>query len=197
MFKGDKKQIKHYLEHPKNRLGWIYQQLLKLYAQQVIPGISENVLILDSDVVFFNPVSFQNELGWPLFAQPKAKFEPSYYGHARRLLPNLIKSPHQSSAISHHMLFQRSVLKDLFARVEKHHHCSFWKAFCKCISKDDFYGSGASEYEIYYNFLASRSNQYVVRKLNWGNKLFDDDLSTYQKQGFDYVACHAFMDKRK
>lgn len=48
-----------------NRLGWIYQQLLKLYAVQVIPDISPNVLVLDSDTIFLNPVTFTNSEGEP------------------------------------------------------------------------------------------------------------------------------------
>ena len=49
-----------------SNVGWNYQQLLKLYAVLVIPDISENVLIVDSDTVFYRKVKFFDN-GIPLY----------------------------------------------------------------------------------------------------------------------------------
>ena len=46
MFHGDAEKAREFLASPVTRIGWIYQQLLKLYAPFVIPGISSNVLVL-------------------------------------------------------------------------------------------------------------------------------------------------------
>ena len=46
------------LMRPESRTGWYYQQLLKLYAPFVIRDISSNVLVLDADTIFLNPVEF-------------------------------------------------------------------------------------------------------------------------------------------
>ena len=54
----DEKKARAYLKDPINRTGWILQQLLKLYAPFIIPGISSNILLLDSDTIFLKPVSF-------------------------------------------------------------------------------------------------------------------------------------------
>jgi hypothetical protein len=37
---------------------WVYQQLLKLYAPIVIPNILPNVLIVDSDTIFYKKINF-------------------------------------------------------------------------------------------------------------------------------------------
>jgi hypothetical protein len=41
---------------PRN--GWYLQQLLKLYAGKIIPGILEKYLVLDSDTFFLKPTTF-------------------------------------------------------------------------------------------------------------------------------------------
>ena len=43
-----------YLNKSNNRIGWIFQQLIKLYANFIIPNISSNMLILDADTIFLN-----------------------------------------------------------------------------------------------------------------------------------------------
>lgn len=51
IFKNDIKSSL-YLNSERNRIGWIYQQLLKNYSIYVIPNISNNVLVIDSDTIF-------------------------------------------------------------------------------------------------------------------------------------------------
>ena len=48
--------IKQFGNNKRN--GWYLQQLLKLYSGNVIPGILENYLIIDSDTYFLKPMSF-------------------------------------------------------------------------------------------------------------------------------------------
>ena len=110
-----------YLSKPGNRIGWIYQQLLKLYMPFVIPGISSNILLLDADTIFLNPVSFLNSKGEPLFNPSKNKQYPSYFKHAKRLLPDFRKVFPDYSGVCHHMLIQKSVIEHLFAKIEKIH----------------------------------------------------------------------------
>src|SRR5436190_474838 len=49
IFNNDISKVAQYETAPRNRTGWIYQQLLKLYAPLVIPDISSNVLVVDAD----------------------------------------------------------------------------------------------------------------------------------------------------
>ena len=93
------------------------------------------------------------------------------------------------------MLFQKCVLEDLFSIVEKQHQMEFWQAFCYCVDSDQLHpmASGASEYEIYFNFVFARTNQVEIRPL----KRFDvptlDWLGICKKHDVDYFSCHDWM----
>ena len=85
MFRGDAEAASRYI-NMGNRLGWILQQLLKLYALHTIPGISPNVLVLDADTIFLNPVSFLDSRGVPIFTAAREYYEP-YFAHMRHFAP--------------------------------------------------------------------------------------------------------------
>ena len=72
----------------KSRVGWYYQQLLKYYAPFVIPDISSNVLILDSDTIFLNPVEFLDSHFAGLY-NPGIECLQVYFKHANRFVPGL------------------------------------------------------------------------------------------------------------
>ncbi len=188
---GSKKKAERYMKDPKNRLGWIYQQLLKLYAPFVIPGISGNVLILDSDTIFLNHVTFTQKKGAACF-NTGSEYHKPYFKHAKRLLPYLHKVHRKFSGICHHMLFQKNVLEHLFKEVKTRHHVPFWKAFLKCIDHKELYGSGASEYEIYFNYACIRSKQFTIREFKWQNINRLDQINQFKKTGYHYVSCHTW-----
>lgn len=175
----------------KTRMGWIFQQFLKLYAPFVIPGISSNVLILDADVIFLNPVKFMNEKGEPFFNVGNEYYEP-YFKHAARLLPNLHRVHPGYSGVCHYMLFQRPILKDLFAQISSRHECEPWQALCRCIDVEEPL-SPLSEYEIYFNFALLRTNQSKIRPLKWVNTGGWGKMETYRKQKYIYMACQEWI----
>lgn len=189
--KQDPARTHDYLSHPQPRVGWYYQQLLKFYAPFVIPDISSNVLILDSDTIFLNPVKFLNGDHAGMYHVREDYHEP-YFIHAKKLIPNFGKVFEKGGAITHHMLFQRDVLSHLFKTVETHHQTDFWKAFCLCVADEDIYLSGASEYEIYFNYLFSNSKTPRVRSL----KTLDVDnlkeMMILKRKGYHAVSCHSY-----
>ena len=175
------------------RVGWIYQQFLKLYAPFVIPEISSNVLIVDADVIFYQPVEFLNAKNEGLY-NPGKEYHKPYFNQMKRLLPTLHKFFPKASGISHHMLFQRSVLEDLFSTVEEYHNMEMWKALCKTIDPREINFPCISEYEIYFNFLFSKTSQAKIRPLKWTNKwdLSPEARKAHIKKGYDYVAYHKY-----
>ena len=99
LFKSEQR-AQAYLSKGKGRIGWYYQQLLKLYSILLIPGISRNVLLLDSDAIFLNPVSFMNENNGPLFC-PASQYYKRYFEHGKKLIPGFerqFRSPHMNLA---------------------------------------------------------------------------------------------------
>ncbi|CCB86519.1 putative uncharacterized protein [Parachlamydia acanthamoebae UV-7] len=190
LLKGDTNASQYYLQDPA-RLGWYYQQMLKYYAAFVIPDISSNILILDSDTIFLNPVEFLSADFGGLY-NPGTEYHKTYFEHADRFLPGLRRLYPEHSGISHHMLFQAPVLQELFTAVENYHKMPLWQAFCRCVSADYTLASGASEFEIYFNFVFSRTNQVKLRHLKWKNVSNLKHLSQYKAQGYHYVSCHAW-----
>ncbi|MBS0654116.1 MAG: hypothetical protein JSR39_11400 [Verrucomicrobia bacterium] len=186
----DKEATLEFLTAP-SRVGWYYQQLLKYYAPFVVPDISSNVLILDSDTVFLEPVEFLTAEGAGLYATGRENHLP-YFEHAKKLIPGFKKHSKKASGICHHMVFQRPVLEDLFADVENRFSMPFWQAFCLCVSPLERSGSGASEYEIYFNFVFSRTKQVKIRRLRWKNVDSLDHLDEFRNDGYNYVSWHSW-----
>lgn len=117
IFQNNLQAKQDFLSSPRTRIGWIYQQLLKLYSPFVIPGISKNVLVLDADTIFLNSVEFTNDLGDPLFAIAKEYYKP-YFDIAQKILPEFYRVNKKLSGICHHMIFQRSILENLFSQIQ-------------------------------------------------------------------------------
>lgn len=175
-----------------NRVGWYYQQLLKFYSAYVIEDISENILILDADSIFFKPVSFINKKGAAKFSFSH-QYVKSYFDHAFKFVPHL-KRVFDISGICHHMLFQKPVLDNLFNIVETAHGKPLWKAFCHLISTQNLYFVGASEYETYFNFAFCTSDQFSLRKLRQKD-VFSIEMLESLKDRYDYLSIHAWSRK--
>lgn len=193
----DTQLANQYLSKPNSRVGWYYQQLLKLYASFVIPHLSPNLLIVDADAIFLRPVVFLDEFNCGLYTAGGGglcgiQYHRPYFDHAEKLIPGLEKVFPNYSGIAHHMLFQKPVLDDLFNEVKTTHGTELWKAFCQCVEIKEIHGSGASEYEIYFNFVFGRTNQVSIRHLEWA-EIPLNYLPFYRLKGYDYVACHYHM----
>ncbi len=179
----------------KSRTGWYFQQLLKLYAPLVIPDISENVLVLDADTIFLNPVTFLNEQHAGLY-NTGIEYRPHYFHHGELLIPGFKKLYPEYSGITHHMIFQRPVILALFSVVETYHQKPFWQAFCSFVQQaDPKLFAGASEYEIYFNYVLSKTDQTAIRILKWKNVTKFSDIPKYKKKGYHYISIHDYKRK--
>jgi hypothetical protein len=204
LFQDEAKAVEYLEKHRKGRIGWYLQQLLKLYSPIVIPNISSNVLILDSDVIFLQPIEFLNEKNEPLFCPGREHHKP-YFSHAAKLLPGFVRcldGEKWASGISHHMVMQRDSIIQLLALIESIHGVPAWQAMCHCINATtDLPKSGFSEYEIYFNFILSSGSQGHVRPLHWKNaqnsfnwdnpEAFQIAVNEYKAMGYVYIAKHA------
>jgi len=186
IFPFSKSTIENYLgETP--RIGWYFQQLLKLYAGSVIQGILDNYLVIDADTTFLKPTTFfENQR--PLYNTSDEYHDP-YFKHMERLHPSL-KKCHSTSGICHHMMFQQSKLLDLFHLVESQHSSMpFYCVFLKSVDLNERFGAGASEYEIYFTYLhLYHSTTFDIRHLLWWQNTcsvsFDSTIS------YSYISKH-------
>jgi hypothetical protein len=164
------------------RNGWYLQQLFKLYAGLTIPNILENYLVVDSDVFFLKPIHFYAD-GKFIYTYYYENHLP-YYAHMNRLHPSLIKMDVNKSGICHHMLFQTKYIKELFTMVETLHNDVFYNIFLKAVT--DYNHSGASEYEIYFNFIQqTHPMDILLRQLKWKNATNLNDMHTNY---YDYIS---------
>ncbi len=91
-------EISEILNH--QNVGWNYQQLLKLYSVLIIPNISQQVLIIDADTVFYRSVEFVDEDGKALYNLSKdknlyeSKFHNEILVHIANIAPQIaVKIP--------------------------------------------------------------------------------------------------------
>lgn len=189
--RGDEKKIEKFF-NGFQRAGWYYQQLLKLYAAFTIPDISSNVLVVDSDTIFLNPVKFQKKSGGGLFCRGLMKTRERYLNHAKRMLPGYVHGHVDHFCICHHMLFQKPILDRLFEEVSLKHQMPFWQAFCQCV---DLNYPGASEFEIYYNFAFATTDQVGMRTLKWTNSPNFARRFEFQKKGYHFASFHTYLRK--
>lgn len=169
------------------RQGWYLQQLIKLYAGIVIPGILDKYLVIDADTFFLKPTRFiENDKC--LFNTSNAYHKP-YFEHMFKLHNSLEKQIENVSGICHHMLFDTNCIKQLFEVVEIEHNEVFWNVFLKSVHIKDYEYSGASEYEVYFNYMLKyHRDKMEIRTLNW--KEIGNIAEIYSYSGFDYVTCH-------
>lgn len=185
IFPFNKNTISNYLG-TNDRLGWYLQQLIKLYSGFIIKNILNNYLVIDADTYFLKFTTFfKNKL--PLY-NISTEYHIPYFDHMIKLHPSLNKQT-SNSGICHHMMFQTNIVAELFKLVENYHKELFYISFLKCINTKDILGSGASEYEIYFNYLHIYcKNKYIIRPLKWEN-----NGQLMENSKLDYLSCHWYM----
>lgn len=186
------------LHTPHQRNGWYLQQLLKLYAGLVIPGILERYLVIDSDTYFLRPTSFVDDKTGKCLYNFGSEHHGPYFKHMGKLHRSLERQQEHKSGICHHMMFETKYIREMFDMIETEHNGKpFWRIFLQTV-KPGNYGtnpidaSGASEYEIYFNYLLKyHANEIVVRALPWRNT--NENPLHMQDNGLSYVSWHYYM----
>jgi hypothetical protein len=172
----------------QGRNGWYLQQLIKLYAGLVIPDILDTYLVIDADTFFIKPSTFfKNGKALYNYGVP---FHRPYFTHMAILHPSLKRIDNDKSGISHHMVFETKYIKELFNMVQNLHKKEFYVVFLEAVC--DYNGSGASEYEIYFNYLLyAHSTDIILRLLKW------KDSSTLSEinEDYTYLSYHWYIRK--
>ena len=191
--------VDKFIQTPK-RNGWYLQQLLKLYASLVIEDMLDDYLVVDADTLFLKDISFKSS-GKYLFNMGDEYHIP-YFEHMKRLHPSFEKMV-KLSGISHHMIFNRMILSEMMMLVERHHNFTpFWEVFLREVVPEQRHGSGASEYEMYFNYmLKNHKDKIIPRKLRFENTGLPVDviLNNYQNlpDGPYYASLHGWIVNRQ
>lgn len=168
--------------------GWYLQQLLKLYAATVVPNMLERYLVIDADTCFFKPTAFYDaQTDRYMFNWGSEEHFP-YFFHMSRLNPQFRKMSYKSG-ICHHMIFHKHFVEEMFGLVMPKHPeaTNFYQVFLQCVDQKYFTGAGASEYELYFNFmLLVHPKRMILRKLKYSEQSLADKRSSHD----DYASFH-------
>jgi hypothetical protein len=177
----------------KKRNGWYLQQLIKLYFPLVVSECLDRTLAVDADTIFLRRSRFIDD-GRVVF-NIGDEFHKPYFEHMQRMHPSLQRKLHPYSGITHCMLFNRRWLAELMELVESHHrHTAFWKVFLASVDAKHTTKSGASEYEVYFNFCLDRHpDDLLLRRFSWRNVSTIDEVSP---DHYDYVTLHWHRRKK-
>jgi len=107
------------------KLGWFYQQILKLGADEGIPGLSEWFLVWDADMVPFDAWPVEDD-GKHKFAlvQHKASGNPvivgQWYEWIRKILGVEVVADTEATFVPHHFWFKREHLASFRAQLRQY-----------------------------------------------------------------------------
>jgi hypothetical protein len=128
--------------------GWVLQQLIKFNAAFHVS--TDNYMVLDSDTVFLRPQTF--------FRRGKSvlRYSDQYELLYNRSLELVFGHPRRFpvSFVTHHMLFNTALVKELLQLIERRFGCSWWEAILKELDKG--HPISFSEYELYGHFVLSQ-----------------------------------------
>jgi hypothetical protein len=140
--------------------GWAYQQFIKFEVARKIKSISDFYLILDSDTIFLNkiPMFDRNKM---FLTKGKLIHKP-YFDMISKVWG--IEKKSKISYISHHMIVNKSIVKEIIKQAESKHKKKWYMSI---IDNYDFsIHSGFSEYETYGLFVEKNYyNSYKLRTL--------------------------------
>lgn len=199
-----KLRIQELYPNEKNRWGWYLQQLIKICAPTFIPELSEYYLTIDCDTLFIKPTAFF-EGNIPLYNYVQKSIHSPYFDHMKRMHKGLIQV-NEISGICHHMLFNQHILTDMYSMIEDEYNANnhtryrFWEIFLACIDKKEFRLSGASEYELYFNYIQKyHVNKFKLRQMSWDeNVITVDQIKNYniEHTSHNYMSCHYWRGGR-
>ena len=174
------------LYHGKDgRNGWYLQQLIKLYAGLVVPGILDRYLVIDADTFFLKPTPFINSENQCQYNFGR-EYHCHYFDHMRKLHPDFVRV-YELSGICHHMMFETRFIKEIMQLVGE----PFWVVFLEKVEPwlRHGIGSGASEYELYFNYVCKyHMDEIEVRELAWENvRVLNLEMD------LDYISHHHFL----
>jgi hypothetical protein len=184
------KTISNFFGESKHN-GWYLQQLFKLYSGFIIPDILDKYLVIDCDTIFLKPTIFI-ENNKCLYNYGNEYYSP-YFQHMSKLDNNFTKQIYNKSGICHHMIFEQKYINEIMNIVENNHNDKFYNIFLKCVDTNFYKSSGASEYELYFNYIIKYHNDNItIRPLKWLNSnIIITENNNFND--YDYISCHHYI----
>ena len=128
--------------------GWVLQQMIKFNAALHVP--THDYLVLDSDTVFLRPQTFFRNGKFMI------RYSDQYELLYNRSLELVFGHKHRFpvSFVTHHMLFNAALVKELLHLIEQRFGCPWWEAILTEVDKGHLVSF--SEYDLYGHFVLSQ-----------------------------------------
>jgi glycosyltransferase involved in cell wall biosynthesis len=152
-----------------SRQGWLFQQLLKFAAAEIVG--SDRYLVVDADTVLVRPQAFVRPSGDLLLHS--SEFHGPYVEAYCRLVNEPAKT--MLSSVNHHMMFNVARVRSLLAHGETEHGAEWPLAILN--ATDLGIASGFSEYLAYGLWCLSRYESETVREYGFNKSLTRDCLA--------------------
>jgi hypothetical protein len=173
------------------RAPWVYQQLLKLGAGDYVEDLTPSYLVVDADVIFLRPVSFDPD------ALGRFPFSRAFEYHApyREAYARLVGEPPGTgfSLTAHHMLYDRALMAELHTELAERHGVPWYWAYVDAVDKSE--QSSISEMDIYGWWVLDRHPELgAVRQLSWRDVRVAPGMlgRAALAPDYDFVAAHAW-----
>lgn len=176
------------------RVGWVYQQLLKLGAGDLVADLSDQYLIVDADVVFLRRVTFDADARF-MYCRSADDHEP-YVAAYRRLLG--ADPPVDFACTAHHLHVDRALLGEMTAEIEARHGRPWPLAYLDAVDWGE--PSSINEQDTYAQWvLGTHRDVTRHRQLVWRESETVPTLVGRAALGldYDYVACHAYRRRSR
>ena len=117
-----------------SKLGWFFQQVVKIYAGEFL-GL-EDFVVLDSDLVFFRDIKFKNDsIGRYNYAY-SSQWHASYRATMKLILGIDHTPGPYYSGICHHMVMVKKVIDDMKERVLALHGVPMWQMMLNASARE-------------------------------------------------------------
>ncbi len=143
------------------RAGWLIQQVIKV--QIILSSKKMATLLIDADTVLTKDRIWLDDFGVQILC-PSEEFNPSYYLALRRIG---LKPNENFSFISHHMLIQTKILRELFQQVGLADSYSLVKHVIENHTHESL-SPISLDYELYAQYMLS-ANPDLVKIQKWSN----------------------------
>tara|TARA_Y100000022_G_scaffold173989_1_gene161815 strand:+ start:663 stop:1514 length:852 start_codon:yes stop_codon:yes gene_type:complete len=202
----------------RNRKCSYINQILKLYAHKVIPDLTENILICDSDIIFIKNITFMED-NKPIYGNRILDYGQiiGYFNHHQKLNEDfdfvnseenkeLSKNNKLMSGVCHHIMYNKHIINELISLIEQKHNCVFWKFYLNEAVANECEPANC---ELYYNYVCKyHKDKIIIRDIKWlerpaengkqnnvilnFNEMFINDVKTAKSKNCRYIAYHSY-----
>lgn len=154
------------LERRHTKSGWYYQQFLKMGFAMSPYCETDYYLSWDSDTIPLKEIVFFDNDGHPYFTM-KSEFHKPYFNTMQRVLS--IGKLNPNSYIAEHMMFNKYIMEEMIAKIEKANVCgeTWFEKILYSLEPEDVSTFSFSEFETYGTFChLFHPDLYVERHLN-------------------------------